>query len=375
MLRMKKAKVPETVEIIEQLSRRVFIATFKKKKVALKLFTLDDLYSCAAQIKHVNDEPDQAECDYKETNLEDRVLYSIKVHFLIQEKLGISLTTEFFDEGSQEWISNCILEEKCMSSIQGYEVLASSFVQLIHVFGVKFDLESETFISRGQSIGMIFPFLGQPVMDFTRNAWVPNNIYLSSLFISESNISVYFRKVVSSILFLFTELNIVHKDIKIENICTDLNNSEGTITPVIIDFGESQILGKSKKLRDAYGTHALLPPEAFTCSFPSPGNENDFGYSAEKREVWSLGCLLHTLIFGYPPNFKIFLEKSPIEFQFKLFDSNEVINIPSYSDILKVDISKSLKRLICKLLSKNPIDRPKLKEILEDPWIKEVGKW
>ncbi|OII72476.1 uncharacterized protein cubi_00471 [Cryptosporidium ubiquitum] len=373
-------KFPNTLEINEKLSKRVFNAKYNNQEVILKLFTPNDLDSYAAQIKHVFKEYEGTDCDYLETSLDDRVSYCVKIHYLIQRRLGISMTSEYYCKEKQGWVFETIIEDKkdCPDSSQSIESTSetfddveNSFVQLIHVFGVKFDKKSQVFISQDQFIGLIFPKLGQPLMNFTQNhGWVPNPIYLSSVFNGELFIAHIFKVVVNSALFLLKELNIVHKDIKIENICTKLDYSKpNKIHPILIDFGESQILSENKKLRDAYGTHTMLPPEAFLCSLSSHNNEKYTGYSAEKREVWSLGCLLHTLVFGYPPYFEIFSKKSPIEFQLNLCDKNKTINIPSYSTVLNADISCELRDLLSIILVKVPTNRPSLEDILVHPWL------
>ncbi|KAH8581910.1 kinase [Cryptosporidium sp. chipmunk genotype I] len=372
-------KLPDTLEIKEKLSKRIFNAKYKSQEVVLKLFTPDDLDGCAAQIKHVFDKYEGTDCDYLETSLDDRVLYCVKIHYLIQRKLGICMTSEYYCKERQEWVFETIIggHSDCSESSQSEEStfkmvkdMKAYFVQLIHIFGVKFDQKSQVFTSQDQFIGLIFPRLGQPLMNFTQShRWVPNPMYLSSVFSDEISIAHIFEDVVKSVLFLLKELNIVHKDIKIENICTESDDSKSNkIHPILIDFGESQILNDNGMLRDAYGTHTMLPPEAFTYSLCYCNDENYMGYSAEKREVWALGCLLHTLVFGYPPYFDIFTKKSPIEFQLNLCDKNKTIDIPSYSNVLNANISHDLRDLLSSILVKVPNDRSSLEDVLLHPW-------
>ncbi|KAJ1605261.1 hypothetical protein OIY81_3537 [Cryptosporidium canis] len=373
-------RLPKSLELGKRLSKRVFSAKYENQEVIVKLFTSDDLDGCAAQIKHVFDECEVVDCEYQETSLCDRVLYNIKIHYLIQKKLGMALTSEYYCMERQDWVFDTILERcgdglDCAQSgereSQVYEDARASFVQLIHVFGVKYDGGSQAFVSTGQPIGLIFPRLGDPLMNFTQNnKWVPNPMYLTSVFGGERTVAGVFRAIVSSVSFLLKELNIVHKDIKIENICTEWSGlKSGKVNPVLIDFGESQVLGNNKRLRDAYGTHAMLPPEAFACSLSFHSNEQYSGYSAEKREIWSLGCLLHTLIFGYPPYFDIFSSKSPIEFQLKLCDDKSEVEIPNYSSVMNIDISHDLKDLLSSMLTKAPDRRPNLENVLLHPWV------
>lgn len=379
-----KMRLPESLDIKEQFSKRVFNARYKNLEVVLKLFTPDDLDGCAAQIKHVFEDHQGTDCDYLETPLSDRVLYNIGVHYQIQKRLGVALTSEYYCEKRQSWVfdevvvksqsggSDSSLPEERAS--RGSGGARASLVQLIHVFGVKFERDAQTFVSMdGQPIGLIFPRLGQTLMSFvpSHSRWVPNPMYASLVFGDELAVSRVFRAVAGSVSFLFKELNIVHKDIKIENICTErpCDSESGEVVPVLIDFGESQILSSNGKLRDAYGTHTMLPPEAFTCSLHSYNDENYLGYSAEKREVWSLGCLLYTLIFGSPPYFDTFSGKSPIEFQLSLCDESRRVDIPKYSNILNADVSRDLRDLLGLMLAKAPDERLALEGVLLHPWV------
>ncbi|CAI2349832.1 unnamed protein product [Caenorhabditis sp. 36 PRJEB53466] len=85
--------------------------------------------------------------------------------------------------------------------------------------------------------------------------------------------------------------NIVHRDLKLENIlCID----EERI--VISDFGFATRLETGKKLRDLCGTPGYLAPETIRCQM----YDNAEGYSFEVDE-WALGVIMYTLLAGYAP--------------------------------------------------------------------------
>ena len=80
-----------------------------------------------------------------------------------------------------------------------------------------------------------------------------------------------------------------------------------------------------------------------------------------EADVWSLGCLLYTLLVGKPP-FETEAVKSTLTRV--VMASYE---IPSY-------LSDSAKDLIDRLLKKNPQERIRLQDILKHPFLKSLGK-
>ncbi|KAH8740193.1 hypothetical protein FG386_001854 [Cryptosporidium ryanae] len=378
--------LPSEVIIGESVSKRVFFGRFEGESVIVKFYTADDLKSSAAKIKHVKQDNLMDNFDEIETTTEDRVIYNIYVHYLIQKSLRMGMYAEYYCHDEKKWIKKCVVKNedrgednvygcfvKLKNKLMGEEVTSYKenseipFVRLKHIVGVKFDSETETFIPQNQAICLIFPKLSEPVMNYNSGElkWSVNSEYFY-IFSDERKISQFFRNVVLALFFLFEKLNIVHKDIKIENICTVKYGD--THLPVIIDFGESQILMGDKRLMDSYGTHSMLPPEAFFSSF------HDYigsfrGYCSEKREIWTLGCLLHIMVFGYPPLFDILSEKSPIEFQLSLCDKNQKIEIPKYSQIIQKETSNELNHLLSGLLCKNPNSRFSFEDVLKDPWV------
>ncbi|CAI5444593.1 unnamed protein product [Caenorhabditis angaria] len=85
--------------------------------------------------------------------------------------------------------------------------------------------------------------------------------------------------------------NIVHRDLKLENIlCID----EERI--VISDFGFATRLERGQKLRDLCGTPGYLAPETIKCQMYDKAE----GYSFEV-DLWALGVIMYTLLAGYAP--------------------------------------------------------------------------
>lgn len=80
--------------------------------------------------------------------------------------------------------------------------------------------------------------------------------------------------------------NVIHRDIKLDNILLDKD-----FKPKICDFGISNLVEKGKKIQDTGGTPAYLAPEVIKAE----------GKVSYKSDVWSLGVLLYLLTFGIVP--------------------------------------------------------------------------
>ena len=81
--------------------------------------------------------------------------------------------------------------------------------------------------------------------------------------------------------------NIIHRDIKLENI---LIESE-TMIIKIIDFGFSVKVSSDKKLNIFCGTPSYMAPEIVKKT----------EYYGKSSDIWSLGILLYVMLFGKFP--------------------------------------------------------------------------
>ena len=120
----------------------------------------------------------------------------------------------------------------------------------------------------------------------------------------------------------------------------------------IADFGLATQLSRSdEKHLTMCGTPNFISPEVATRS--SHGLETD---------VWSLGCMLYTLLTGKPP-----------------FDSDAVRS--TLTRVVMADykmpqhLSKNAQDLIDRLLKKRPEDRICLREIVKHPFILSTNKY
>ena len=102
-----------------------------------------------------------------------------------------------------------------------------------------------------------------------------------------------FRQIVDAVHYLDTYLDVVHRDIKDENIIisSDLNVK-------LIDFGSAVILPPKVN-----GEREAIYFDRFygTMNFASPEILKGLSYRAEPAEMWSLGVLLFTILTGEVP--------------------------------------------------------------------------
>ena len=158
--------------------------------------------------------------------------------------------------------------------------------------------------------------------------------------LSENRAFNYFIQIVNAVYFLHQN-NIIHRDIKPENILIGDNDKVK-----LCDFGWAKELTVNNRSTFC-GTVEYMAPEIV-------GSElYDFSV-----DVWSLGILLYELLMGHSP-FKSEKDKNTmrkIKAHNLIFDKNK-------------NLSKECINLINGLLDANPLNRLKLKDIFNHPFI------
>ena len=156
-------------------------------------------------------------------------------------------------------------------------------------------------------------------------------------FIKESRAKKIFLKVVQGINYCH-QINIYHRDIKLENILVLKDDSIK-----IIDFGFGIICRADTYQKLFCGTKSYMPPEIV----------NKEKYIASYSDIWSLGVLFYAMLFGVFP----FKGKDEEELFDKIKEAK--ISFPEYNPI-----SDKIKELFGKIFVVNPSERIPLDEMI-----------
>lgn len=137
---------------------------------------------------------------------------------------------------------------------------------------------------------------------------------------------------------------IAHRDIKPENI---LISEDWTVK--LADFGQSHLVGDKEMDVQLLGTFFFFPPEC--CG----ENQN---CEVAPMDVWALGVTFYAFVFKKLP----FSAESEAELFEKI--QNWPVEFPDGQEI-----DTELKKLIERMLDKNPGTRIKIFEIIQNPWL------
>ncbi|ODQ82651.1 hypothetical protein BABINDRAFT_21399, partial [Babjeviella inositovora NRRL Y-12698] len=189
-------------------------------------------------------------------------------------------------------------------------------------------------------------------------------------------------QVARAVKYLHEEIGVVHRDIKPENLLfteipfvanpagrvvrasdDDSKLDEGKFCPGIgggsigivklADFGLSKVLW-DRKTQTPCGTAGYTAPEIM----------NDLNYD-KAVDVWSLGCVLYTLLCGFPP----FYDTDQQKLANKIVAGDYCFLSPWWDEI-----SKEAKDLVTHLLTLDPVERYTVDELLCHPWVLQNNK-
>uniref|UniRef100_A0A182M840 Protein kinase domain-containing protein n=1 Tax=Anopheles culicifacies TaxID=139723 RepID=A0A182M840_9DIPT len=145
-----------------------------------------------------------------------------------------------------------------------------------------------------------------------------------------------FRQIANAVDYLHS-LNILHRDIKDENIIIDQH-----FHVKLIDFGSATFMQEGKLFSTFYGTTEYCSPEVLA------GNK----YAGPELEMWSLGVTLYVLMF----------------FENPFLDIEETLKSEL---IIPQEISPELEYVLLALLDKNPKTRITMKQLIGTEWLSQ----
>ena len=171
--------------------------------------------------------------------------------------------------------------------------------------------------------------------------------------LSETQIAVIFRQLLSGLAYLHSN-NIVHRDLKLENILIhEIEKSkikgEDLFNIKIIDFGTARIFDKNRKPQSIVGSSYYIAPEVLRQRY------------SKECDLWSVGVILYMFIVGHAPFDGCDDEEITSNIQKGVYKKN---------DRRWVKSSKEVKDLIQKLLTYRPSQRLTAIQALSHPWFK-----
>ena len=179
------------------------------------------------------------------------------------------------------------------------------------------------------------------------------------------------KYIIKNILYGLSNLNsqnIIHRDLKVENILLHFDNEEDLINQnllnskiKIIDFGFAKILKENKFTDSIIGTPLFMDPTILKSM--NEKKENDKNIYDKKVDIWSLGIISYYILLGNLP-----FQGKNINELFHSIEEKKFI-LPKNQDIY---LSKNCIEFIDKLLNININLRPSADEILlNDNWIND----
>jgi len=157
---------------------------------------------------------------------------------------------------------------------------------------------------------------------------------------TEAQVKKIFYRIVQGVQHLH-HINIVHRDIKDENIL--IRTEDDTVE--IIDFGSSAYVKEGKKFDKFCGTGGYAAPEVLS------GQK----YDGPPQDIWSLGILLYTMIYGSNP--------------FRTLDQiiTSEVKFP-------VIVSSGSHDLMCRMLNRDFKKRPNIDEVIQHSWFNDLSE-
>lgn len=178
------------------------------------------------------------------------------------------------------------------------------------------------------------------------------------------------KKVIENDLIVVHDLDIIHRDLKTENIL--LNSSNRAI---IGDFSISYTRPSSASVKSSIADIAITtaissslmtplytPPELLT---PSANLDKTLLFVSNEKsiDIWSLGVTLFCFVHGHAP-----FESIDVPTLYEMILNTNV------GSLIHPSLSPEIKSLICRMMDPNPRQRITLAQIKSHPWTSDNGR-
>eukprot|EP00054_Salpingoeca_dolichothecata_P014804 m.84163 g.84163 ORF g.84163 m.84163 type:complete len:882 (-) comp21176_c0_seq1:58-2703(-) len=150
--------------------------------------------------------------------------------------------------------------------------------------------------------------------------------------------------------------NVVHRDIKPQNICRHIEE-DGSVTWKLIDFGFSRVLADNELSQSFCGTALYAPPELFRGIAYGP-----------KAEIWSIAVVLYQVLLGVPP-FEAQgvqeLRESILNFELAKAGPEGMMQVLQESNLAGHPAQFAVAYMLCGMLQEDPTKRWDFPRFLE----------
>lgn len=141
--------------------------------------------------------------------------------------------------------------------------------------------------------------------------------------------------------------NIVHRDIKLENVLMKTDSQED-LTLKVTDFGFAKLFQPDVGMNELLGSPIYMAPEIL--------NRRSYGASVD---IWAAGIILHILVVGEPP----FIAQTKKE----VFTMIRKLELNLWHKAWE-RVSANCRDIVSKILIKDPKERPDAETLLKHPW-------